>query len=269
MSESKVWFITGASRGFGRLWTEAALDRGDRVVATARNPDTLADLAERFGAAILALRLDVTDREAVFAAVKRGAEHFGRLDVVVSNAGYGALGMIEELDFDAVRRNFETNFFGTFSLIQAAIPILRAQGGGHILPVSSGAGLVALPTGGGYSSSKFAVNALADTLSQEVAGFGIKVTIIEPGPFATDFSGASLIKAEPLPHYAEAHAKMAEFMDPTNFPDPKETIKPLMRAVDMEHPPLHLLMGPHMPPMVEQVYAQRLESIRQGVELSN
>jgi NAD(P)-dependent dehydrogenase (short-subunit alcohol dehydrogenase family) len=268
MADGKVWFITGASRGFGRLWTEAALERGDKVVATARNPDALGDLAPQYGEAILTLPLDVTNRAAVFATVKQANEHFGRLDVVISNAGYGALGMIEELDIDTVRQNFETNFFGTFSLIQAVIPILRAQGSGHILPVSSGAGLVALPTGGGYSSTKFAVNALADTLAQEVAGFGIKVTIIEPGPFATDFSGPSLITAEPLPHYAEAHAKMAGFMDPTTFPDPKETIKPLLRAIDMENPPLHLLMGLHMPSMVEHVYAQRLESIREGVALS-
>jgi NAD(P)-dependent dehydrogenase (short-subunit alcohol dehydrogenase family) len=268
MADGKIWFITGASRGFGRIWTEAALERGDKVVATARNPDTLADLVEKYGAAILTLRLDVTNRAEVFDTVKVAAEHFGRLDVVISNAGYGALGMIEELDFDTVRQNFETNFFGTFSLIQAVVPIMRAQGSGHILPVSSGAGLVALPTGGGYSSTKFAVNALADTLSQEVAGFGIKVTIIEPGPYATDFSGASLITAAPLPHYAEAHAKMSEFMDPTTFPDPKDTIKPLMRTIAMENPPLHLLMGPHMPPMVEPVYAQRLQSIRDGVALS-
>jgi NAD(P)-dependent dehydrogenase (short-subunit alcohol dehydrogenase family) len=268
MASSKVWFITGASRGFGRLWTEAALDRGDKVVATARKPGTLADLVQKFGDAILPLPLDVTDREAVFATVKQGAEHFGRLDIIISNAGYGALGMIEELDIDTVRQNFETNFFGTFSLIQAVIPLLRAQGSGHILPVSSGAGLVALPTGGGYCSTKFAVNALADTLAQEVERFGIKVTIIEPGPFATDFNGASLVTANRMPEYVEAHAEMSKFLDPATFPDPRETIKPLMQAIDMEKPPLHLLMGPHMPGMVEQIYAQRLESIRQGVSLS-
>jgi NAD(P)-dependent dehydrogenase (short-subunit alcohol dehydrogenase family) len=139
-----------------------------------------ADLVQKFGDAILCLPLDVTDREAVFATVKQGAEHFGRLDIVISNAGYGALGMIEELDMDTVRQNFETNFFGTFSLIQAVIPLLRAQGRGYILTVSSGAGLVALPTGEGYCSPKFAVNALPDTLVQEVR-FGVKVTSSDPG----------------------------------------------------------------------------------------
>jgi NAD(P)-dependent dehydrogenase (short-subunit alcohol dehydrogenase family) len=269
MTQNKVWFITGTSRGFGRLWTEAALQRGDKVVATARDPKTLNDLVNRFGDTILPLALDVTDRDAVFASVKRGAEHFGRLDIVISNAGYGALGMIEEIDFETARNNFDTNFFGTLSLIQAVLPLLRAQGSGHILPVSSGAGLVALPTGGVYSSSKFAVNALGDTLSQEVADFGIKVTIIEPGPFNTDFSGSSLVAAKPMPEYAAIHAEMAKFMDHASFPDPRDTIAPLLRAIDMEEPPLHLLMGHIMLPMIEQVYEKRLQTLRQGAALSD
>ncbi len=269
MTQSKVWFITGTSRGFGKLWAEAALKRGDKVVATARNTAALDDLVSTFGETILPLALDVTDRDAVFASVKQGAEHFGRLDIVISNAGYGALGMIEEIDIETARKNFDTNFFGTLSLIQAVLPLLRAQGSGHILPVSSGAGLIALPTGGVYSSSKFAVNALGDTLAQEVAGFGIKVTIIEPGPFNTDFSGNSLVAAKPMPEYAALHAEMAKFMDPSHFPDPRETIAPLLRAIDMEEPPLHLLLGNLMLPMVEQVYEKRLETLRQGAALSN
>jgi short-subunit dehydrogenase len=148
------------------------------------------------------------------------------------------------------------------------LPLLRAQGSGHILPVSSGAGLIALPTGGVYSSTKFAVNALGDTLAQEVAGFGIKVTIIEPGPFNTDFSGSSLIASTPMPEYAAIHEQMAKFMDPASFPDPRETIPPLMRAIDMAEPPLHLLMG-DMLPMIEQIYEKRLETLRQGAALSD
>lgn len=268
MTQSKVWFITGTSRGFGRLWTEAALERGDRVIATARGPEVLDDLVAKYGDAILPLALDVTDRNAVFSTVKRGADHFGNLDVVISNAGFGALGMIEEIDFDIAKKNFETNYFGTLSLIQAVVPILRAQGHGHILPVSSGAGLIALPTGGVYSATKFAVNALADTLAQEVKGFGIKVTIIEPGPFNTDFSGSSLIAAKPMPEYAAVHEEIGRFLNHATFPDPKETIAPLMRAIDMEQPPLHLLLG-DMLPMIERIYTDRLASLRQGAALSN
>lgn len=161
MAQGKVWFITGASRGFGRVWTEAALERGDKVVATARKPEAPADLVGRYGDAVLALALDVTDAAAVSSTVQRGFEHFGRLDIVVSNAGYGQIGMIEETEIEAARRNFETNFFGTLSVIKAVLPLLRAQGSGHIIPVSSGVGLVSFPMGGIYGATKHAVNGLA------------------------------------------------------------------------------------------------------------
>ena len=268
MSQHKVWFITGTSRGFGRLWTEAALQRGDRVVATARNPATLADLAETYPDTLLALPLDVTDHDAVVAAVNQGHARFGRLDVVVANAGYGATGMLEEIDIAAARDNIATNLLGTFSLIQAALPLLRAQGSGHILAVSSSAGLVAFPTSSIYSATKFAVNGLVDAVSQEVAQFGIKVTIIEPGPFATDFSGSSLVPAPRLAAYEPLHQALAGAFDPSTFPAPTATIAPVLRLVDMDQPPLHLHLGA-MLPMIRQVYEQRLATLEAASALQD
>lgn len=182
---SKVWFITGVSRGFGREWTLAALERGDRVAGTARDLGTVEDVAAKYPDTFLPLRLDVTDRDADFAAVRQAAEHFGRLDVVVNNAGYGHFGMIEELTEDEVRAQFETNVFGALWVTQAALPILRAQGSGHILQVSSIGGISAFPNLGAYHASKWALEGFSQSLAQEVAPFGIHVTLIEPGGFST------------------------------------------------------------------------------------
>src|ERR1700761_6263073 len=187
MAPSKVWFVTGASRGFGRVWAEAALGRGDRVVATARDPATLNELEKTHGDAVLVLPLDVTDRDAVFEAVGRAHRHFGRLDIILANARYGYMGAIEELESEQVRANFDTNVFGTLSVMQAALPILRAQASGHILTVSSIGGVIGFPTGATYTATKFAIEAMSEALAAEVAAFGIKVTIIEPGSFSTEF----------------------------------------------------------------------------------
>ena len=191
MTTSKVWFITGASRGFGREWAIAALERGDRVAATARTVSTLHDLVERFGDAILPLELDVTDRAADFAAVARAHEHFGQLDVVVNNAGYGQFGLVEELSEAEARGQLETNFFGALWVTQAALPYLRAQGSGHIIQVSSIGGISAFPNVGIYNASKWALEGLSQALAQEVAGFGITVTVVEPAGYSTDWGGSS------------------------------------------------------------------------------
>ena len=166
---SKIWFITGASRGFGREWAIAALERGDSVAATARDTATLDDLAAKYGDALLPLRLDVTDRDAAFAAVEKAHERFGRLDVVVNNAGYGHFGMVEELSEADVRNQLETNLFGALWVTQAALPFLREQGSGHILQVSSIGGISAFPMVGAYHASKWALEGLSQALAQEVA----------------------------------------------------------------------------------------------------
>ena len=188
---AKTWFITGTSRGFGREWAIAALDRGDQVAATARDTGTLRDLVDQYGDAILPLPLDVTDREAGFAAVRAAHDQFGRLDVVVNNAGYGHFGLIEEITEAEARAQFEANFFGALWITQAALPGLRAQGGGHILQVSSIGGISAFPNVGIYNASKWALEGLSQALAAEVAAFGVRVTIIEPGAYATDWAGPS------------------------------------------------------------------------------
>ena len=203
----KVWFITGTSRGFGREWTIAALERGDKVAATARDTSTLDDLATKYGDALLPITLDVTDRDADFAAVKQAHDHFGRLDIVVNNAGYGQFGFIEELSEAEARDQIETNVFGALWVTQAALPYLRAQRSGHIIQVSSIGGITAFQNVGIYHASKWALEGFSQALAQEVASFGIHVTLIEPGGFSTDWAGSSAKRATPLPDYAEAHAE--------------------------------------------------------------
>src|SRR3984957_8114955 len=242
MASSKVWFITGASRGFGRVWTEAALKRGDQVVATARNPGTLDELVKTHGDALLVLPLDVTDRDAVFEAVGQAHRHFKRLDVILCNAGYGYMGAIEELEPGQVKANFETNVFGTLAVVQAALPILRAQASGHILTVSSIGGIIGFPTGGSYTASKFAIEAMSEALAGEVAAFGIKVTIIEPGHFATEVR-SSVRSPQVLRAYDPIRQAIRSSFKPDDFGDPSATAAALFDAVDAEEPPLRLVLG--------------------------
>src|SRR3979409_2016240 len=199
------WSITGPSRGSGREWTSAALQRGDRVAATARDPSTLDDLAQEHGDALLPMALDVTDREAAFEAVRTAHEHFGQLDVVVNNAGYGQFGMVEEISEQEARDQIETNLFGALWVTQAALPLLREQGRGHFLQVSSTGGVSAFPGIGMYHASKWALEGLSQALAQEVKGFGIHVTLIEPGGFSTDWGGSSARNAQPLDAYGDVH----------------------------------------------------------------
>ena len=188
-------------------WAIAALERGDKVAATARDTSTLDDLVAEYGDAILPIRLDVTDRDADFAAVKQAHDHFGRLDIVVNNAGYGQFGFIEELSEADARDQIETNVFGALWITQAALPYLRAQRSGHIIQVSSIGGITAFQNVGIYHASKWALEGFSQALAQEVASFGVHVTLIEPGGFSTDWAGSSARRAEPLPDYAEAHAE--------------------------------------------------------------
>jgi NAD(P)-dependent dehydrogenase (short-subunit alcohol dehydrogenase family) len=241
----KTWFITGTSRGFGREWAIAALDRGDRVAATARNLATLDDLVAKYGDAILPIELDVTDREAAFAAVRQAHERFGRLDVVVNNAGYGHFGMIEEVTEDEIRAQLETNVLGALWVTQAALPYLREQGSGHILQVSSIGGVSAFMETGAYHASKWALEGFSQSLSQEVAGFGVKVTLIEPAGYSTDWSGSSAKHSAPLPAYdpvrdAAARARAQRYIAPGN---PVATRDAILRVVDSDNPPLRLFLG--------------------------
>ena len=241
---SKTWFITGASKGFGREWTEAALERGDNVVGTARKLDDLDDLVENYGDAFLPIQLDVTDRDADFAAVRRAAEHFGQIDIVINNAGYGHFGMIEELSEDDVRSQMETNFFGALWITQAALPIMRAQGSGHIIQVSSIGGISAFPTVGAYHASKWALEGFSQSLSQEAAGFGIDVTLIEPGGYSTDWSGPSAKHSEQNPAYADVREAAQNRRSAAASPgDPTATRQAILKVVDADEPPLRIFFG--------------------------
>ena len=265
---SRVWFITGASRGFGRIWADAALERGDRVIATARSAQSLAGLGERFGERVLTLALDVTDRAAAFAAVQEGHRHFGRLDVVLTAAGYGLFGAVEEVSESDARANLETNFFGTLSIVQAALPILRAQGAGHILPVSSLGGVVALPMF--FQPTKWAVEAMAESLAQEVEGSGIRVTLIEPGAYATGFFSADSSRQSPrLGAYDHLRAELERGTDPSAMGDPEATPSALFAVVDADKPPLRLLLGSTARPIVEAAYAERLGEWRSWAAVSD
>jgi NAD(P)-dependent dehydrogenase (short-subunit alcohol dehydrogenase family) len=268
MAPSKVWFITGASRGFGRVWAEAALGRGDRVVATARNPETMNELDKTYGDAVLVLPLDVTDRDAVFDAVERAHRHFGRLDVVLTNAGYGYMGAIEELESEQVKANFDTNVFGTLSVIQAALPILRAQASGHFLTVSSIGGIIGFPTGGSYTASKFVVEAMSEALAGEVTAFGIKVTIIEPGQFATEFR--SSVRSPPtIAAYDPIRQAIRSSFRPEDYGDPAATAAAVLKAVDADEPPLRLVLGSTTIAKFNAAYEARLGNWKKWEAVSN
>ncbi|PQV45137.1 SDR family NAD(P)-dependent oxidoreductase [Paraburkholderia sp. BL21I4N1] len=268
MAVSKVWFITGTSSGFGRVWTEAALKRGDRVVATARNAASLNELVAAHGDAVLPLSLDVTDRDAVFEAVAQAHRHFGRLDVIVSNAGYGYMGAIEELEYEQAKASFDTNVFGTLSVIQAALPILRAQGSGHVLTVSSIGGVIAFPTGGTYTATKFAVEAISEALAAEVSAFGIKVTIIEPGHFTTGFRAA--VQSPPaIDVYNPIRLGIRASFKPEDFGDPAATSAAIFKAVDADEPPLRLVLGSTTIAKFKAVYQARLGNWDKWAAVSN
>lgn len=266
----KVWFITGTSRGFGREWAIAALQRGDRVAATARDTSSLDDLVSTYGEAILPLQLDVTDRDADFAAVKAAHEHFGRLDIVVNNAGYGQFGFIEELSEAEARDQIETNVFGALWVTQAALPFLRAQRSGHIIQVSSIGGITAFQNVGIYHASKWALEGFSQSLAQEVAGFGIHVTLIEPGGFDTDWAGSSARHAEPLADYAQAHqeAQEARAKRTAKSGDPQASAAAVLKVVDAEQPPLRVFFGEIPLQLAEADYAQRLETWREWQPVS-
>jgi NAD(P)-dependent dehydrogenase (short-subunit alcohol dehydrogenase family) len=258
----KTWFITGTSRGFGREWAAAALRRGDRVAGTARDPATMDDLAAEHGDALLALRLDVTDRAACFDAVRQAHERFGRLDVVVNNAGYGQFGMVEELSEQEARDQLETNVLGALWVTQAALPILREQRAGHILQVSSIGGISAFAGIGMYHASKWGLEGFSQALAQEVKDFGIHVTLIEPGGFSTDWGGASAKHAEPLEAYAPVREAMQRRRAGNTPGDPQASAQAILRLVDADEPPLRCFFGSAPLGIAEADYASRLETWR-------
>jgi NAD(P)-dependent dehydrogenase (short-subunit alcohol dehydrogenase family) len=265
---NKVWFITGTSRGFGRVWAEAALARGDRVAATARDVNSLGPLVDRYGDQLAVLALDVTDRQAVFESVEEAQRRFGRIDVAVNNAGYGLFGAIEEVSESEARAQIETNLFGALWVTQAVLPIMRAQASGHILQVSSIGGVNAFPTVGLYHASKWGLEGFSQALAAEVAPFGIKVTLIEPAGYATDWGGVSAIRANPLPIYEGARAAITATRSKSVPGDPEATGSAILKVVDAKDPPLRVFFGTVGLPMTRAEYARRLATWEKWNEVS-
>ncbi|MGW4477192.1 SDR family NAD(P)-dependent oxidoreductase [Rhodococcus triatomae] len=268
MTNARAWFVTGASRGLGRAYVEAALDAGDCVVAAARDAGPLAALAADHPDRLVLLTLDVCDRAAVREAVDRAAAAFGRLDVVVNNAGAMLFGMVEEATEEQIRAQFEVNFFGAVWVAQAVIPHLRAQGFGRILQVTT------MGTGGGvaaagfYAASKSALDSVSQALAMEVAPFGITVTIVQPGGYGTELFTRGTTATEPRPEYESLRAQLAEMWGEDAGPDPSTAAPVIMDLVELPEPPLHLIVGSDSYDMVQQMNAARTTEYRQWEHLS-
>ena len=262
---NRTWFITGASRGFGRSFAQAALEAGDYVAATARETSSLDELVAEHGDAVLPIALDVTDHDAAFAAVRQAHDHFGRLDVVVNNAGYGVSGAIEELTEAQARSQFEVNLFGALWVTQAALPLLRERGSGWIVQVSSIGGLAAFPLTGIYHASKWALEGFSETLRQEV-----KVLMVEPSGFRTDWAGSSMDRAEPIDAYerieaiAKRRASQQEENNGSQPGNPDLAAKALLDTLGRDDPPFRLLLGNVAYDVAVDRYESRLKEFRAG-----
>ncbi|MDT7816251.1 MAG: hypothetical protein QOJ51_7173 [Acidobacteriaceae bacterium] len=259
---SRVWFITGASTGLGRKLAEAALAKGDRVVATARKEETVADLEQQNPSRARAVRLDVTDLTQVKASVEAAIGAFGRIDVLVNNAGYGLMGAVEEVSDAQIRQQFETNLFGLLNVTRAVLPLLRKQKSGHILNVTSVGGQVSFPVFGMYHGTKYAIEGISESLAQELAPFGIKVTIVEPSGFKTDFGTRSLAHAERIAAYQPAYDVLLKAFADAVFGDPARAAQAMIQVVEADQPPLRLALGADALPIIRAKLNAELEEYK-------
>lgn len=268
---SKRWLITGCSRGIGRAIAEAVLGAGHRLLATAREPAALADLAQKYGDAVRTMPLDVTDPIAATNAVDAAVESFGGLDVLVNNAGYGNVNSVEDTELDDFRRQIETNLFGTIIVTKAAIPVMRRQREGHILQLSSVGGRVGAPGRAAYSAAKWGVEGFSESLAQEMALIGVKVTLLEPGGFRTDFAGRSTSLRDGRTEYdavvGEAARRQREY-DGQQPGDPSRAAQAILEVVDMERPPLRLALGSDALVAIERADQARLKELERWRSLS-
>jgi NAD(P)-dependent dehydrogenase (short-subunit alcohol dehydrogenase family) len=268
---ARVWLITGSSRGLGRALAEAVLEAGESLVATARKPEQLSDLVKRYGGRARAIALDVTDERAAAAAVDAAVEAFGRLDVLVNNAGYGDVGSIEDTSLAEFRAQIETNLFGVINVTKAAIPVMREQRSGHMIQLSSIGGRIGPVGRGPYAAAKWGVEGFSEVLAKELAPFGIKVTIVEPGGFRTDFAGASTTIRAGRPEYEETVGKVARFQreyDGKQPGDPARAASAIIHLASLDAPPLRLLLGSDAAHAAEQADLARLEADRAWRALS-
>jgi len=269
---SQIWFVTGSSRGLGRAIVEAALASGGRVIATARSTSSLAPLTSKFGRdRLLALPLDVSDASAVAAAIKTGHAHFGRLDVVVNNAGYGNTASLEDIALSDFEAQVATNFLGVVYVTKAALPILRAQGGGHIFQVSSLGGRVGTPGLSAYQASEWAVGGFSTVVGKEVAPLGVKMTVLEPGGIRTDWAGASMnipAVSEPYKGTVGAVAEMLGEMSGAEESLPEKIAGIIVDLAGREDAPLRLVLGPQEVEMARQAAEELAASDRKWVDVS-
>jgi NAD(P)-dependent dehydrogenase (short-subunit alcohol dehydrogenase family) len=267
-----VWLITGASTGLGRAIAEAVLARGHRVVATARNVSTLKDFAERAPKQVRVTRLDVTDPASVRAAVEYAVAEFGQIDVVVNNAGHGLLGALEELSDEQSRAVLETNVFGVLAVTRAVLPHMRARRRGHFVQMSSVGGVIGNPGHALYATSKFALEGMSEALAAEVAPLGIRVTIVEPGPFRTDFAGRSMNFADPIPDYRDTPAGVlrTRFRDQDGVQpnDPARAAAAIIRAVEDDQAPLRLPLGPEAVTRIREKLRRQLADLERWESIS-
>jgi len=268
---SQVWLITGSSRGLGRALADAVLAAGHMLVATARNPAQLADLIERYGDQVRTVALDVTNEQAAVDAVAVATKAFGRLDVLVNNAGYGDISPIEDTSLDEFRAQIETNLFGVINVTKAALPLMREQRAGHILQFSSVGGRIGPVGRAPYAAAKWGVEGFSEVLSKEVGPFGVKVTIIEPGGFRTDFAGSSTAIREGRPEYDSTVGKTARFQRDYNGKqpgDPAKAAAAVLHIASLNDPPLRLLLGSDAVHFVEQNDLAKMDSDRKWKDLS-
>ncbi|MFE3196989.1 SDR family NAD(P)-dependent oxidoreductase [Embleya sp. NPDC059237] len=266
--DPRVWFITGASRGLGRAFAEAALVAGDRVVGAARDVTPLADLVAAHEDRLRLLTLDVTDRDAVFRGVARAVAAFGRIDIVVNNAGAGLIGMVEEVTEAQVRAHFDVNFFGALWVSQAILPHLRDQGSGHIVQISSMGSAVGFAATGLYSASKGALDNMSGALAMEAAGFGVKVTLVQPGGYETTLFTQGLTMTTENEVYAPLRAELAEMWGESKDADPAKAAALLLRIVDMPEPPRRIILGGAAYDMIAELDRARREEVARWEELS-
>jgi NAD(P)-dependent dehydrogenase (short-subunit alcohol dehydrogenase family) len=261
---SRTWFITGTSSGFGRLLTEKLLARGDRVAATLRRMDALDDLRQTYGDRLWIASLDLTDQDAIRPTVDRAFAELGRIDVVVNNAGYGLFGAAEEVTDEQIRHQIDTNLIGSIAVIRAALPHLRAQGGGLIQQVASEGGQISYPNFSLYHASKWGIEGFVDAVAKEVAPFGIKFTIVEPGPTRTDF-GKGLVSAEPMAVYENTPAgEVRRAIAQGGFAvkgDPDRMADAMIAYADHDNPPLRLALGGATYPSIKAALEGRLAEL--------
>jgi len=268
---SKVWFITGSSRGLGRALTETVLEAGHQVVATARQPEQLADLGITYGKQLRTVKLDVKSPAEAEKAVAAAVEAFSRIDVVVNNAGYGFMGAFEEMTSDQFKGQVDTNFWGVVHVTRAVLPVLRKQGSGHIIQITSIGGRNAFPSLSAYHAAKFAVEGFSESLAQEIGPLGLKLTLVEPGGFRTDWAGASMAYAKSMAAYAPVMDAIRCYMEKHSGQQPGDPLKAarvILQLVEMNEPPLRLPLGNDAMALLRHGYKTNAEELERWADLT-